>query len=175
MNGKHGFALLWSMLLCLACLCACGEDSSAEPEGNVGEEPPVVFLPEEAPQEAPPEPTDAVYSVSMGDYIVEYAIPAAWDSRYTTQTYAGETGCYEVGFYHTASAEFGGWLFSLRLMEGEDWRDFPETTALAADGDFTLVCMRPSDVQFDVSSAEEYLALSREIDGIVAQVKFQKP
>lgn len=175
MYRSHRFTLLlWSVLLCMICLCACGgepaEDSPGAPEPPVTEQAPEVSAPEEAPQEKPVKVEDAVYSVSFGEYIVEYALPAGWESLYTTQVHVGEDGCFEVGFYHKASAEFGGWLFSLALFADEEYRQFPETTVVTKDEDVTLVCMRPSDVQFDLDYAAEYLAMSEEVNDILTTV-----
>lgn len=173
MNRKHGLALLWSVLLCLGCLCACGEEPhEAKPEPPAAEQTPEAALPEQPTQEEPPEtPEDAVFSVSFGEYIVQYTLPATWEGLYAVHMQLGTEDNYEVGFYHKASAEFGGWLFSLALFTDDEYRQFPETTVVTQDGTVTLVCMRPSDVQFDLDYAAEYLAMSEEIDSILTSVR----
>ena len=171
MNKKQRLAaLLWSVLLCLGCLCACGGEAPGEALLPVGEDTPQVSTPAETPREEPIESKDTAYSVSFGEYIVEYTLPAAWESLYNVQMQFGEPDNYEVGFYHKASAEFGGWLFSLALFTDEEYLQFPETTVVAEDDGVTLVCMRPSDVQFDLEYAEEYLAMSGEIHRILTTV-----
>ncbi len=162
--------LLWSVLLSLSCLCACGGEQPGEALPPVSEEVPAGSPPAETPQEELSKPKDAVCRVSFGEYIVEYTLPADWENLCTVEMQLGGPDNYEVGFYHKASAEFGGWLFSLILFTDEEYLQFPETTAVASDGTVTLVCMRPSDVQFDLEYAEEYLAMSGEIDRILATV-----
>ena len=165
---KQRMCCLFCLLACLMSLCACGKTPPAAEEV-----PPAA---EQTETELPPADTSSRlevafvhYEKQLGGYTVAFTLPVRW-----LESCEVETLEREVAVRHKPSAEFGGWLFSLVLMEGEDWRDFPETQAIAADGEYTLVCMCPSDVQFDVESAEEYLSLSREVDSILTQVEFYK-
>ena len=166
--GARSCCLL-CLLACLVTLCACSGKTPQAAE----EMPPAA---QQTEAELPLVDTSSRmevpfvhYEKQLGGYTVVFTLPAHW-----LEICEVETLEREVAVRHKPSAEFGGWLFSLVLMEGEDWRDFPETAAVAADGEYTLVCMRPSDVQFDVTVAEEYLTLSREIDSILTQVEFYK-
>ena len=73
-------------------------------------------------------------------------------------------------------SEEGGHLFSIALMpETEDYTVFPSYDWLGVlktpDGEFNMIVIYPTDVQFSEDTAAEYNEMAADIDRIIKTVK----
>lgn len=96
---------------------------------------------------------------------------------YTNETF-DNMGCIFNGFYYKASkeADCGGHLFSIVLLpDSEDYTVFPSYDYLGMlktpDGEFNMIALYPTDVQFSEGTSAEYGEMTDDINRIIKTVK----
>ncbi|MBQ7500006.1 MAG: hypothetical protein IJT91_03840 [Clostridia bacterium] len=91
-----------------------------------------------------------------GGYV--FSIPSVYDDQLIVNTPENDEAEILLDVYdkEMSEKEMGGHLFSIELMDKEEYENYPQRCALlgnTADGR-CIVIVYPSDVQYDITSAE---------------------
>lgn len=95
-------------------------------------------------------------------------MPASWDGAF-----AHRTDGNSVSFYELTNNQYdahSGHLFTIRFMSKEIDIEFPSYKLLGTYGDYNVIAMFPTDVQFnfdDKAMADKYIAMSEEVNGVI--------
>lgn len=156
--------------------------TSTEPPSTVETAPPEE--PSEAPTEAPSQNIVNAPALAEGpegslvlvltDYF-SLTLPHDWANTCVYTTAYRDDGAYLVNLYETdAYREFGGGnLCTMMLLPTqEDYSIFPSYQYLGvlrtADGDFNLVALFPTDVQFTPETMETYNRMASELPDVLS-------
>lgn len=110
-----------------------------------------------------------------GFYYTIY-LPADWQDRYTRDDITDGDCRYDV-FCQTASMNReGGHIFSIVLMpKSEDYTELPSYDYLGTlktpEGEYTMLAVYPTDVQFSEETADEYNEMAADTEHIVKTIK----
>ena len=172
------------------CFAGCGSTQAEEPPDNK----PQAEEPQDTAQDSADKSSDGYTDKSSDAYtnksskntsqgITEkcsrytVTLPSDWQGRYTNETVVNR-GCIFNGFYHKASkeADCGGHLFSIVLLpDSEDYTVFPSYDYLGmlktTDGEFNMIALYPTDVQFSEGTSAEYGEMTDDINRIIKTVK----
>lgn len=101
-------------------------------------------------------------------------LPAQWLDKCVWDITGVDDGTYILNLYErTAYEEMGaGKLCSINLLSTDkDWADFPNYTIhgilYTPQGDFQIIALYPTDVQFDANTAEAYNALFGQLSDLL--------
>lgn len=167
------------LLLCLL-LTGCGNSGGA-PEKEAESEPVTEKNTENNDnQESSPEPVNQITPEfgGVGGYF-SVTLPQSWMEKVSYDCYLGkEDGCYNVAFSQRAgqSVGHGGKLMTLMVLpEDYDYTVFPSYEFLGSlkvegTGNFILVVLYPTDVQFSEGDEEEYRALFEETGAVIDSI-----
>ena len=155
------FRLFLCILLALS-LCACsgkmGKNPASDPTEQVTE-----AKEEEIPR----------YVIQTPYYYL--SLPDDWEDKCAWEQQDHEDGTYTLNLYEkTSHEEMGaGKLFSIMLLPtSEDWADFPNYTMhgiiFTPKGDYQVVALYPTDVQFTPETADSYNAMAAQVADILS-------
>ena len=101
-------------------------------------------------------------------------LPAKWLDKCIWEITDSDNGTYALNLYELTSHEAmdAGKLCSIILLPtSEDWADFPDYTIhgilYTPEGDYQVIALYPTDVQFDENTAEAYNALFEQISDVL--------
>ena len=168
-NLKSIFTLI-SLLCVILCFSGCGNaeaEETSDCKANNQEQ-------QNTAEDKAPEASEQ--GITVDGYCYTVTLPAEWQGRYTREDITDGGSRYEA-FYQSASMSAeGGHLFSIALMpETEDYTVFPSYDWLGVlktpDGEFNMIVIYPTDVQFSEDTAAEYGEMADDIDQIIKTVK----
>lgn len=190
MKNLKSILTLISLPCVILCFAGCGSMQAEEPPDNK----PQAEEPQDTAQDSADKSSDGYTDKSSDAYtnksskntsqgITEkcsrytVTLPSDWQGRYTNETVVNR-GCIFNGFYHKASkeADCGGHLFSIVLLpDSEDYTVFPSYDYLGMlktpDGEFNMIALYPTDVQFSEGTSAEYGEMTDDINRIIKTVK----
>lgn len=104
-------------------------------------------------------------------------LPIDWEAYYTHEV----TEDMHISLYEAKShdASFGGWLLSIELFQTKEEYEFLPSYKLlgriATDsGEYDVIAIYPTDVQFSEENAEQYLRMSNQIEDILKTIKLKE-
>ena len=162
--------LILISLLCVISLCfsGCGDTGEA---GSDNKEPDRVSGEATADKDQAPE-----QEISLDGFYYTISLPADWQGRYTRDNVTDGNCRYDV-FCQTASmGREGGHLFSIALIpEAEAYTELPSYDYLGTlktpEGEYTMLAVYPTDVQFSEETADEYNEMAADTENIIKTVK----
>ena len=95
-------------------------------------------------------------------------MPASWDGAFAHRHEGTVVSFYELSNHQYDSS---GKLFTIRFISKEIDIDFPESEMLGTYGDYNVIAMYPTDVQFnyeDDAMAQAYLQMQNDVRSVVA-------
>lgn len=176
---KKIIAMLLTMI-CIIGLVGCGNTneppSNVPPETTQNTELPEV---EESPEiEETPEigvTTESKMKLTTKYYSIQ--LPEEWEP-YCMYEILDEMhiSVHELESYDTS---FGGWLFSIELYGPEEEYEFlpsyKRLGKLSTDtGEYDMIVIYPTDVQFSQKTAEQYLAMSNQVEDILKTIEIKE-
>lgn len=170
MKSFKGIITFISLLCIVLCFSGCGSAQTEEASDCK------VNNQEQQNTAGDKTPEDSEQEITVEGHCYTVALPDEWQGRYTREDITDGGSIYDA-FYQSASmSEEGGHLFSIALMpETEDYTVFPSYDWLGVlktpDGEFNMIVIYPTDVQFSEDTAAEYNEMAADIDRIIKTVK----
>lgn len=127
----------------------------------------------EVPETTPGEEVPVADVIEVTTKYFTVKLPAEWETRFAHEV-ADEM---HLSLYEAKSheAEVGGWLVSVELFATKEEYDFlPSYKLLGSistdNGEYDMVAIYPTDVQFSEENAEQYTNMSNQIEDILANI-----
>ena len=167
------FYLILSVLF-LICLIGCGGKEAPEPSyAPVCSDGPTETATEALIEDLKGE--DPKYLIETKYY--DLNLPEDWADKCSWEIFDKDDGTYILNLYEkTSHEEMGaGKLCAITLLPtDEDWMDFPNYTMhgilYTPEGDFQILALFPTDVQFTEATADAYNALSEKIMDVLCTI-----